>query len=95
MFATVKQVKDTLKAEGFDLRGSIYDRRIWADKRRAKNAKANERLLAIKFYDADEADAAAAVLRDVFCARVTRTSAQTDWLTRSSGGEYVRTIALL
>jgi hypothetical protein len=95
MFATVQQVKNTLKAEGFDLRGSIYNRRTWTDKRRADCAAANERLVAIKFYNAAEADAAAAVLRNAFCARVTRTSVASDYWTRTEGGEYVRTIAVL
>jgi len=100
MLATVQQVKGALKAAGFDLQGSMYERRTWTDKRKAKNADKRERHFAVKFGDSAEADRAAKALEELYAltgvtAKVQRTSALSDWMTRSSGGEYVRTVAIL
>jgi hypothetical protein len=100
MLATVQQVKGALKAAGVELRGTMYERRTWTDKRKAKNAGERERYFVVKFGDSREADRAAKALEELYTlagvtAKVRRTSAQSDWMTRSSGGEYVRTVAIL
>lgn len=100
MLATIAQIKGALTAAGFDLRGSFYDRRTWTDRRKAKGAAENERNFTVKFASGREADAAAAVLRELYelagvKATVKRTTVESDWATHRSGGEYVRTVAVL
>lgn len=96
MLATSKQLHNIVK-NITDISGNAWGRRTWTDKRKAKGAKPNERYVTFKFGSADEADFVADELREIFAltgitAKVTRTSTNDNYYSRSSGGEYVRTV---
>lgn len=96
MLATSKQLHNIVKNIA-DLTGNSCERRTWTDKRRAKSAKPNERYVTFKFGSAYEADFVADELREIFAltgitAKVTRTSTNDNYYSRSRGGEYVRTV---
>lgn len=96
MLATSKQLHNMVK-NMVDLTGNSCERRTWTDKRRTKNAADNERYISFKFGTEAEADFVADELRDIFAltgitAKVTRTSVDSNYESRSQGGEYVRTV---
>ena len=99
MLATVKQIKNVVRSTGADLR-TVWGRTSWTDKRRTADAAANERYVVYKFGSDREADMVADELRQFYklagvTAKVTRTSTHSDWSSRSTGGEYVRTIGVM
>lgn len=99
MLATVKQIRNVVRGTGADLRGT-WGRTSWTDRRKAAGAAKNERYVVFKFGSDREADMVAAELQKFYklagvTARVTRTSTNSDWMTYSSGGEYVRTVGVL
>lgn len=94
MLANVKTVKQFVKSVA-DMRGQSYYRRIWQDTNKRDNTLRN---LAFRFASAAEANKVAEQLTFMLFAagytnKVKRTSAEGNWATRSSGGEYVRVIA--
>jgi len=100
MLATTKTVRDFMRSMGHTFTYDSFGARTWTDVRKAKNAAANERHVAFKFYNKDEADDAAKQLQTLltlagFVAKVKRTTSVGDAFMRSNGGEYVRVIARL
>jgi hypothetical protein len=100
MLATTKTVRDFMRSMGHTFTYCSFGARTWTDVRKAKNAAANERHVAFKFYNKDEADDAAKQLQTLltlagFVAKVKRTTSAGDAFMRSNGGEYVRVIAQL
>jgi hypothetical protein len=96
MLATSKQLHNFVKSIA-DITGDSCERRTWTDKRRAKSAKPNERYITFKFGSVSEADMVAEQLETLYkltgiTAKVTRTSTNDDYYSRSRGGEYVRTV---
>jgi predicted DNA-binding WGR domain protein len=89
---TVKAIVETLA----DMRGNGWERRSWCDK---VSDTSPERRLVFKFGDESEADEVAKRLqfelkRKGYTNKVTRTSVNSDYMTRTTGGEYVRVKAL-
>ena len=76
-----------------DMKGDGWYRRTWCDKVVGKD---NERYLTFRFWDAKEADAVAKKLQDKLHFElgygnvVRRTSVDSDYMSRTEGGEYVR-----
>lgn len=99
MLATSKQLHNFVKSIS-DITGNSCERRTWTDKRRTKDAAENERYITFKFGSEDEADMVAEQLETLYkltgiTAKVTRTSTNDDYYSRSRGGEYVRTIGTI
>ena len=99
MLATVKQIRNFVRSTGADLRYT-WGRTSWTDRRKTADAAANERYVVYKFDSDREADMVADELRQFYklagvTAKVTRTSAPSNWSSRSTGGEYVRTIGVM
>lgn len=100
MLATVKQIRNFVRSTGVDTVGNVWGRTSWTDKRKAADAKANERYVSFKLGSAREADKLAQELQDFYkltgvTAHVNRTTAHSDWMTHMRGGEYVRTIGVV
>ena len=94
MLANVKTVKQFVRSVA-DMKCNGWQRRIWQDKNKRDNTLRN---VAFRFFDSAEADKVAEQLRVIlFTAGYTnvvkRTSRDSDWMTRTEGGEYVRVIA--
>ncbi len=94
MLANVQTVKQFVKSVA-DMKGQSYYRRIWQDKNKRDDTLRN---VTFRFADAAEADVVAAKLTVMlftsgYTNKVKRTTAESNWQTRSSGGEYVRVIA--
>ena len=94
MLANVKTVKQFVKSVA-DMTGNGWERRIWQDKNKRD---ATLRNMAFRFWDSAEADKVAEQLTVILFAAgytnvVKRTSKQSDYMSRTSGGEYVRIIA--
>ena len=94
MLANVQTVKQFVKSVT-DMRSDGWQRRIWQDKNKRNNTLRN---VAFRFWDSAEADKAAEQLRVMLFASgytnvVKRTSKDSNYYERSSGGEYVRVIA--
>lgn len=94
MLANVKTVKQFVKSVA-DMTGNGWERRIWQDKNKRDSTLRN---MAFRFWDSAEADSVAETLTVMLFAAgytnvVKRTSKQSDYTSRTSGGEYVRIIA--
>ena len=94
MLANVKTVKQFVKSVA-DMTGNGWERRIWQDKNKRDTTLRN---MAFRFWDSAEADKVAEQLTVILFAAgytnvVKRTSKQSDYMSRTSGGEYVRIIA--
>jgi hypothetical protein len=96
MLANVKTVKQFVKSVA-DMQSTGWERRIWQDRNKRD---ATLRNVAFRFWDSAEADAVAEQLTVMLFAagytnKVKRTSKQTDYISRTSGGEYVRVISAM
>jgi hypothetical protein len=94
MLANVKTVKQFVKSVA-DMQGNGWERRIWQDKNKRDTTLRN---VAFRFFNKAEADSVAEQITLILFAAgytnvVKRTSKQSDYYARSSGGEYVRIIA--
>ena len=94
MLANVKTVKQFVKSVA-DMSSNGWQRRIWQDKNKRDDTLRN---VAFRFFDTVEADKVAEQLTVMLFAAgyanvVKRTSVDSDWMTRTEGGEYVRVIA--
>lgn len=94
MLANVNTVKQFVKSVA-NMQAQSYYRRIWQDKNKRDNTLRN---VAFRFGDATEANKVAEQLTIMLFAagytnKVKRTSSESNWATRTSGGEYVRVIA--
>ncbi len=94
MLANVKTVKQFVKSVA-DMSSNGWQRRIWQDKNKRDKTLRN---VAFRFFDDAEADKVAEQLTVMLFAAgytnvVKRTSVDSDWMTRTEGGEYVRVIA--
>ena len=94
MLANVQTVKQFVRSVA-DMSSNGWQRRIWQDKNKRDNTLRN---VGFRFFDSAEADKVAEQLRVIlFTAGYTnvvkRTSVDSDWMTRTEGGEYVRVIA--
>ena len=94
MLANVKTVKQFVKSVA-DMTSNGWQRRIWQDKNKRDDTLRN---VAFRFFDTAEADKVAEQLTVMLFAAgyanvVKRTSVDSDWMTRTEGGEYVRVIA--
>ena len=94
MLANVKTVKQFVKSVA-DMQSTGWERRIWQDKNKRDTTLRN---MAFRFWDSAEADKVAEQLTVILFAAgytnvVKRTSKQSDYMSRTSGGEYVRIIA--
>ena len=90
MLATQKQVRSIVKSLA-DMKGDLY-KRAWLDK---TTKDKNQRLMALRFWKADEADKVARKLRQQLKAQgytneVLRYSVPASYETQSNGGEYIR-----
>lgn len=85
---TVKSIVATLA----NMQGSRWGRRTWCDKTKIDAA---QRLLVFRFFSATEADTVAQKLQAALTAQgytntVKRTSVESNFMTKTEGGEYVR-----
>lgn len=95
MFANRKLVKGIVKQLA-DMQSNGWERRTWCDKCVTDESM---RYLTFKFYSAKEADIVAQALQlqlaqQGYTNKVRRTSVESDYWKRTSGGEYVRVKAL-
>ena len=92
VYANRKEVRAIVNSLA-DMRGDGLYKRTWCDK---VPGSENERYLAFRFWDPEEADRVAKALQDKlhfelgYGNTVRRTSVDSDYMMRTEGGEYVR-----